>query len=770
MTVNAEVSSKRITPNGVTSEIDCPGLMAVKESDIIVRQFKEDGSTVGVPAFEVEGLGDPAGITVKATQPFTADPTGAVVVERDSEALQQVEIEDFEAKPGEVQEGALDLLTLITQEVRREIRRALRRHPMEADGDFYMPSPSQRRGKALLFANTALAEPVVGTPMAPGTLIVSPFFETLTSIATANDLRNTLGLGTPINVKWHGAAGAGADYSGALNAVSAMVQAQGGGAIYVPKGVYLAKNWRIFSDTWVILEAGAVIKNADAVDLTSVNTIVQLDGDGIRWSGGKIEGTLHGGFGVPPAPYYCMQVFQSTGGTRPKGIVIEDLEVTRGRNGIWVYGAENVALRNIVSTDQYEWGVAIPATNSAGGPNTVRLTVDGLIVQNVGLFEGLKIAGLYQFAGAPHADMHFRGLTIANCGRLDPNPANWQEAFDLFVSAGDRIEISDFILVGCGNGGIEIKRNDAPSINPNHLKNFNVWGGYISVDHALDATVGIALNYTTPNSATPDTARQISIRGVQFEYLGPALPAQAIGISVVAYADVSVSDCDFYGNWTHCVNVSSAGASSDATARRLSIKHTNAQGAQTGLAMMSGAISNFNLLGNVWRTTNDTIVAGSTTGAGLLIDGGHYEVLAGNARFPINLTSNITDVLVRGATLKSDATCFIATTGGGRVERCRLVSSVVAGGACNIGGGTWDLFKNDASAIPDNSALYVTSGGTIRAWGNTRRVHTSAPGLAAQVGEIVPNGNPTAGGLWQWIATASGLPGSATWKGCPVNA
>lgn len=564
----------------------------------------------------------------------------------------------------------------------------------------------------------------------------------------------------PINVRWFGAAGD--DSTNDSAAFVAAGSAASGKALHIPPGTYKIKNFRVYSNTSVLCDGGVVLKNNDTVDTSGSNSIVLLDGDNIRWTGGKIVGVISNTFGVVPTPYYGMQIFQTSGGTRPVRVTVQDLEVVGGNNGIFAFGTESLTLNNIVVLDQYAYGVACSPTSGAGGPETTKLIIDGLRAERVGLYEGLKIAALYQFTGNAISDIIIDNVIIKDCGRLDTNPANWQEGIDLFLSAGQRVSVSNFIITGCGNGGIELKRNDAPNISPNVLEYIQIKNGQISVDY--DNAVGVALNWTTAHSASPNTAGKVSIHNVQIRYNGPASPAQSIGVVGLAYTDVDISNCQFYGAWTYAIDFSPASTSCDSTARRVTVRDCEIHGANTGIVLITGAMENFALIDNVARTTHDTVSIGSsvTGGSGILIDGGRYEVIAGNARYPLSMQANVTDILVQNAVLKSDNYLLVAGNGTGKLLACTLVSAGVGiSYATNISGGTWELVNNQVK-IPSANRLYYTSGGTVTAWGNDRGSSTSAPTFAAVVGEIVYNSAPAAGGNVGWIATSAGSP--ATWK------
>ena len=562
-----------------------------------------------------------------------------------------------------------------------------------------------------------------------------------------------------ISVKDFGAVG-----NGVTNDTAAFLAAgvaATGKTLHIPPGTYLIKGFRIYSDTQVLCDGGVVLKNYDTTDMSGSNTIVNLDGDNIRWNGGKLQGVISSTFGVVPTPYYCMNVFQTGGNGKPNGVIIENLVVVGGREGIWCNQTSDMTIQNVTCTDQYEWGLAFPAATTDA--ETTRLIIKGYRAYRVGLYEGLKFASVYNSTGNSVQDIIIDDIILKDCGRLDPNTDNWQEGLDMFVGAGQRISVSNFIITGCGNGGIELKRANSPNITTNTLEFVQFKNGQISVDY--DNAIGIALNWTAPLSSSPNTAGKLSIHNVQFNYTGTNPPVQSLGISCSAYTNVDISDCQFFGSWFWGVDITSVGTSSDDTARNVVIRDCRFQDVVRAIGIISGSYENVYLIDNIVKSTDDCIEIGSSvvSGSNFLLDGGKYET-SGNTRFAVNITSNSSNVLIKNSYLIADGYAITATNSTGSVQNCNLVCSSAA--ACNISGGTWTLVNNIAT-IPTTSYLYINSA-SVKGWGNSRGGSATSPTLAAQVGEIVYNTAPASGGYLGWIATVSSNP--ATWKGFGVIA
>lgn len=193
MSVSDTVTEARLTPNGVAYEIDCPGLIASSEDEITVRQFDGEGEEVTIPGYTIAGLGDAAGITITNddNEPWTADPDGVVLVQRNSDMLQQAEPQDFRSMGDEELAAVFDKPIKGLQEVKRGIARALRLSDAEGGELDPIPVASLRANMALMF--DALGRLVVGSPLTAGVLVVSAWVQNnLLNVASATAGRAAL--------------------------------------------------------------------------------------------------------------------------------------------------------------------------------------------------------------------------------------------------------------------------------------------------------------------------------------------------------------------------------------------------------------------------------------------------------------------------------------------------------------------------------------------------------------------------------------------------
>lgn len=558
----------------------------------------------------------------------------------------------------------------------------------------------------------------------------------------------TLQLANSVNVGTFGVVGNGiANDSVAMQAAAT---AAAGGRLVIPAGTYAIKAVVISANTHVECDRNAVFIPSDTSDATSANYIIGLAGDGITWTGGQILGQISTTHGVVPKPYYGLKVSQSDGDEHPADITIRDLTVTGCYQGIWAISSDGMTVNNVTVDRCYQWGMAFPA------PRTKRLMVNGFRALNTGINEGLKIASLYQQTGDATADILLTNLHIEGCGGLHPTPSNWQNGIDLFTSAAQRVEISNFNLVNNYGGGLELKTNHAPDIDPNEYKNVRIHNGHVTTTQ--NNCAAISMNVTSPAPIAADTARQVSISDVQFDYVGAAAPSSANGIAMNAWTDVTIANCQFYGQFTRAINPSASG-SFDSTLRRLFVSDCYVKGAANGFVVSSGVIETAVLTDNHFITTGECVYTlTAVTGSRLVVAGGTCET-SGAATPAILVAGNVTDCLIRDVDVRATTYAVRANNGSGDVYRCRLASSTVE--AMRVSGGAWVQRDNDLSVLTTKSA-YIVTAGAITSYRNSRGSNTTTPTLYAQVGEVVYNAAPAAAGVMGWVCTTAGSPG--TWK------
>lgn len=115
------------TGNGVTTAFSFPYKFLLEEDLVVVKRLISDGTeTVQTLTthYTVTGEGDAAGGTVT----MLAAPSALyqLVIYSDPDLTQEVNFEENDSSPAEVQEGALDKLTIITQRLKNRVDRAIR--------------------------------------------------------------------------------------------------------------------------------------------------------------------------------------------------------------------------------------------------------------------------------------------------------------------------------------------------------------------------------------------------------------------------------------------------------------------------------------------------------------------------------------------------------------------------------------------------------------------------------------------------------------------
>jgi hypothetical protein len=535
------------------------------------------------------------------------------------------------------------------------------------------------------------------------------------------------------------------------------------GLMIIGDGAYALKNGYVYENTRVELSKNAVITNYDTADLTSDNITIHLDGDNISWSGGTVQGVTSTTYGTVPTPYKNFNVQKSTGDEIPKNILVENLSITGGNQGLWTVATDEMTLSNITVREPYQWGIACAA------PAHRNLIIKNCRVFNSGINEGLKIASLYQQIGYSASNILIDGLHIEGCGKLNPDTGTWQNGMDFFISAAQRMIITNFNVVDCGGGGIELKRNYAPDITVDEYSDVTISNGNIQL--VDDSASCITINMTLPDPLTPDTGKRIHIHGVKMVWAGVASPTSANGISTHAWTDVTIEDCKFNGDFTRYINPSGYG-SSDTTVRRMSIIGCVGNGGQYGIYHSSNTIEELFVSGNKFNCKYSCLAFGSsTTGDGLSVKSNYFRSSLGGAGDPvIYIAGNVINCDISDNTLESTDISGGAgfpvrfDSGFGEIYNNKLIS--VASEAIRSSGGTWKVFNNEIR-IPDTERGASYAAGTLSYTMNNRGLASAIPStMYGYLGDTYTNSSPTAGTYSKWVAVASGSP--ATWKGLGI--
>lgn len=192
MTTSSQTWRWTYEPNGVTASFAFDNLV-LSADELIVRWWSAAGAELALPSHSVTGLGQAAGGAVV----FAAAPAAAagslIEILRKTTPLQEAEFEDFLQESAAARQERSDRQFLLAQELRGLLDRALLFSPLDPAGPFRIPAPSVRANKALMFGPGPLAQLTVGSPLTPGSLVVSAFVQTLLDDNDADTFLGSLG-------------------------------------------------------------------------------------------------------------------------------------------------------------------------------------------------------------------------------------------------------------------------------------------------------------------------------------------------------------------------------------------------------------------------------------------------------------------------------------------------------------------------------------------------------------------------------------------------
>lgn len=198
MTVASAASSVSYAGDGTTTSFPVAFyFLDAAHVKAILREGDSGEETMwSQPAdFAVSGAGDAAGGNLIAG---IAPPSGStLVIYREVPATQETDYVENDPFPAESHERALDKLTMIAQQLGREITRSFRLKISDPTESIELPDVEMRKGKYLFFDPASGAPSVAGVVTA-GSLVVSAFWQGLldeNNAAASRALLDAAGLG-----------------------------------------------------------------------------------------------------------------------------------------------------------------------------------------------------------------------------------------------------------------------------------------------------------------------------------------------------------------------------------------------------------------------------------------------------------------------------------------------------------------------------------------------------------------------------------------------
>ena len=150
MAVESDLDRAQYATNGTTGPWTVPFYFLI-DTDLQVTYTAADGTETTLSLnsdYSVTGAGNPNGGTVTTTADYAAG--GFITVLRDMEFVQEVVYPESGPFPAKTHETALDRLTMMAQQLREQVGRALSFGAGEV-GSAQLPSASDRKGKIIGF-------------------------------------------------------------------------------------------------------------------------------------------------------------------------------------------------------------------------------------------------------------------------------------------------------------------------------------------------------------------------------------------------------------------------------------------------------------------------------------------------------------------------------------------------------------------------------------------------------------------------------------------
>lgn len=288
---------------------------------------------------------------------------------------------------------------------------------------------------------------------------------------------------------------------------------------------------------------------------------------------------------------------------------IEDCECRGGQNGWRISGVQNASVLNGRIFKTMGRGMVF---SSDGGPYQ-NIDIRGLTVEDSHLNEGIALGG-----GGPliATKIEVAALRITRCGLI-----SGQEGFDLNVIGGgqSKLNISDFSITGCGNGGMEFKTHaeavvtltlGTPGIVNWPDNTFPVadtpivFGSTGSLPTGL--TQGVTYYVLAPDPSTNSFSVAATVGGAAIAFSGSQSGTQSASVGMIE--DISVSDgyIDVLGGIGIAFNISSPnGPTPISKLRRLTMSDIHIHGvspstAPAGFGMAINGRTDLSIIGCVF--------------------------------------------------------------------------------------------------------------------------------------------------------------------------
>lgn len=502
--------------------------------------------------------------------------------------------------------------------------------------------------------------------------------------------------------------------------------------------------------------------------VTNTGSMLYATGNNIKIRDIRLQGDEYSAFGDTINPANLVRYGDAS--AEITGVEVENVKFRGGKVGLAIWWATDVSLKGVRFNKHYEYG----AFTSMGCRN---LTVEDYRATDIGLYEGFKFG--HSDTGQISERVQISNMVLENCGRLDTNTANHQEGLDLYVADIRRGHFKDIQIIGCGNGGVELKtKKSAYSGYTDEFEDLVFEN--ISVRVIDSNQPAFALNWATASAGSAESPAPASTKCRRIKFINcsavydPSGDGQMFIIS--AYQDIEIINATCYGADTFIRTDGTGG--SDATVRRISVFGGKVRCTGNAIYHAHGALDVLDLCGVDIEADECGVIFALGTNSGRVtnvrIRGGSRIVALGTSTDHNAVSGQCLDsILIEGSYLEAEhiviqapVSTALSASVGGTVRRNTLKARDNASNcyALQAQEGTWNFYNNDLDLPDSNAAGWDTTGaGTVNAGRNSRGVTTDdTPNTGGAPGDYWLFANPDGGEMVE-INCASGAVSSATW-------
>lgn len=365
----------------------------------------------------------------------------------------------------------------------------------------------------------------------------------------------------------------------------------------------------------------------------------------------------------------------------------------------------------------------------ARGPR--RIVVNGLTATQIGQYGGVKM----DFAGTARATEKFvlNSFVISDCGRIEADPALWQEGLDLICGFAREFVITNGVISDCGNGGIELKTGNVIIDEDDDYSDILISGVTINT---IGNHHGIVMNWTGPKGNSPKRGQRVVITNNIVRH-SQATNSEGCGVMISAWSDILISN-NYIDGACVGVNLSPRGSSNDC-ADRLQISHNRMRNVRIGVYAPRGEIFDIDVSHNCIYAEEFGICLSGAKCQEIGIS--HNKLFQGYSKSPTTAAiflRNCRDVEVWSNRCRAEDGYGIFILGeeygpcDGKILNNFITSRLES---CRIEGGRWEILENQVRVKDRSATVLAGPDARVEAAWNVRGARLQAPSGAAAPGD-----------------------------------